>query len=68
MPTPPIFTIDSNVAGDTWCADIEIVDDTVRESVREDFTVSLMALDVRVTISLQRGSATVTIVDDDGGE
>ena len=68
MPPPPVFTISSVLGGNRWCAVFQIVDDTERESVREEFTVSLMALDGPVTISAVQESATVTIVDDDGSK
>ena len=63
-----MFTISSVLGGNRWCAVFQIVDDTERESVREEFTVSLVALDGPVTISAVQESATVTIVDDDGGK
>ena len=56
------------MAVSTWCAYFQIVNDVERESVREQFTVSLVVLGGPVTISPLQGSATVTIVDDDGGE
>ena len=63
-----MIIISSDLGGNRWCADFQIVDDTDRESVREDFIVSLMVLNGPVNISELQETATVTIFDNDGGK